>query len=837
MFSGVKEKLGRELREKITPTRGIILGALALFYLLLVILSAVPGISHSLTRLMGTEFRLPGRVICSMFRRILVVYTAGIGLYIAFVVGRRLSSGLDRLQAWLTRRCSGLAKVRQERSVRGWLVRHFLIPHNTDLFAVCWIGVYVLQFFLCLAGLGPVAWLLLLVPCFVLGLRIGQGTPKRPGLVSRIFFGFLTLAMAVCTVLLLSRFEALRSLVLAGEQPQGMLQAWLMSLVGLTVQSLVLALYATQERKEYRARSLTQTVAVLTLLYLIMEVVLKGLIDNYTLSAALLYARGQVFSPLVGFNVFFAVLIVLSLEAICGPRLGGVLSFILYMVLLVGNAIKILYQGSLFTPIDLLVIKELFEIAPQYIGTAGVVLLVVLVVLLVGLIVWQIKRVARFLCPHPSIFLMLIVPVLVFFSSQLYQSTYSSIVYGQASWLPSYTYWRVNGTTVYNLYNAVDFFKIFPSKPEGYSEETMEELEQEFDQYATETETEIESDVQPDVVLVMAESLFDISQMEGVSFNQDLTETVRTYQVGNIVSPRYGGGTAGAEFEGITGYSNAFFVNELIAYTAYFNDSEKRVPSIASVFHDAGYESTVIHLNDPQFYNRKQAFQELGFDQFLSIADFAFTEEQKNGDGYVQDQYFFDVIQEQLESSEEPQFIFGISIEGHNPYESKYEETSVKVTSDGLNESEIHELEQYGQSVLNFDQDLKEFIEYLQQREKPTIVYVWGDHLPILQAYEDTGYLDSDMYARYTTPFVAYSNYSDVSVDVEYMTPNQITPQILRTAGVPHDSYYDYIYSLREDYPVVHHDYTTDLESERMQKYWAIQYDLMFGEQYLLGDH
>lgn len=343
MFSGIKEKFRRELREKITLTRGVIFGALALFYLLLLILSAVPGISEGLTRLMGTEFRLPGRVICSMFRRILVVYTAGIGLYIAFVVGRRLSSRLDQLQAWLTRRCSGLMKIREERSIRGWLARHFLIPHNTDLFAVCWIGVYVIQFFLCLAELGPVAWLLLLVPCFALGLRIGQGTPKRPGLVSRIFFGFLALIMAVCTVLLVSRFEALHTLVAAGDQTQGVLQFWLMTLVGVTVQALLLSRYATQESKEYRARSLTQTVAVLTLLYLILEVSLKALINDFALADTLTYAGTEVFSALTGINLFFVVLIVLSLSAICGPRLGGVLSFILYVVLFVGNAIKILY--------------------------------------------------------------------------------------------------------------------------------------------------------------------------------------------------------------------------------------------------------------------------------------------------------------------------------------------------------------------------------------------------------------------------------------------------------------------------------------------------------------
>lgn len=832
MFSGIKEKFGRELREKITLTRGIIFGALALFYLLLLILSAVPGISDGLTRLMGTEFRLPGRVICSMFRRILVVYTAGIGLYIAFVVGRRLSSKLDQLQMWLTRRCSGLMKIREERSIRGWLARHFLIPHNTDLFAVCWIGVYVIQFFLCLAGLGPVAWLLLLVPCFALGLRIGQGTPKRPGLVSRIFFGFLALIMAVCTVLLLSRFEALRSLVLAGEQSQGMLQSWLMSLVGLTMQSLLLSLYATQERKEYRARSLTQTVAVLTLLYLIMEVVLKALIDNCTLSATLLYARGQLFSPLVGFNVFFAVLIVLSLEAICGPKLGGVLSGILYLFLLIGNIIKIVFHDTLLLPIDLLTIKEMFLIMPTYIGWDKTIILIVFAILLLLLLIWKIKSVVRFLRPNLSVICAIfLVPFLMNFCGQISRGNYSELVDAHYSYYPETVNWSVAGTAVYNYYNLCTLADIIPSKPEDYSAETIASAEESF----TELQPSGDGDVEPNVVLIMAESLFDVTQLEDVTFNLDPTQTISQYQVGSIVSPWYGGGTACVEYEGLTGFSNFFYLRDLCAYTTYLNDTKQSLPSLASEFSQAGYSTTAIHLSDPNFYNRRVVYQIMGFDAFNCIADYQFDEGDKTADGFIKDECLFQIIQDQLESSDEPQFIFAVTIEGHGPYNGKYQETDVQITDSPLSSASEYELEQYAQTVKEVDDSLNEFIEYLQSSDRPTIVYVWGDHLPNITAFDELNYMDSSLYAKYTTPFIAYSNYSDIDVDVEYMTPNQIAPQILRDAGIPHSSYYDYIYSLREDYPVIHHDYTVDLDSERLETYWMIQYDLMFGQQYLLN--
>ena len=53
-------------------------------------------------------------------------------------------------------------------------------------------------------------------------------------------------------------------------------------------------------------------------------------------------------------------------------------------------------------------------------------------------------------------------------------------------------------------------------------------------------------------------------------------------------------------------------------------------------------------------------------------------------------------------------------------------------------------------------------------------------------------------------------------------------------SGVPHSSYFNYIYELRNKIPLMHRDFTAiDAETnEDLKKYYMIQYDLMFGDQW-----
>jgi phosphoglycerol transferase MdoB-like AlkP superfamily enzyme len=210
-----------------------------------------------------------------------------------------------------------------------------------------------------------------------------------------------------------------------------------------------------------------------------------------------------------------------------------------------------------------------------------------------------------------------------------------------------------------------------------------------------------------------------------------------------------------------------------------------------------------------------------------------FSEANVAADGYFKDDALADVIVDKLDESDEPTFLFAVTIENHTLYENKYEETEVKVDSDKLNDSELHTLEQYSQGVLNADRFIAKMVDYVENAQRPTILYVWGDHLPSLSAFGTLGYIE-DNYNKYSTPLVAYSNYKDIEIGEDYITPNQLAPQILKDAEIDYSDYFDFIYSLREAYPVIQKEFGVPAEDEEIKKYELVQYDVLFGKGYLL---
>ena len=834
MLAVVKQKWKEKVEERFTIGQRAVLILLVILYFDLVLFSAIPGLSGIVTRAIVAQRKQKAlaRVIQSMCQRALWVSTAGgIGLG-AFLLGQLkcgfVSAAKTRIYEWQT----GLLEKASQHRYRSVVVRHFLILHNVDLFTLGWAAVFAMQFFLCLHGGAVVAWLLLALPLLLLGIQMQGETGQATRWYTKLGNLALSVFLLLCQVLLLRQFDMLRELYEKKDMRLAVLQFLLMVFAGLTVQAVVQAFWSTEERVDRRARTVLHTVVLTVALYLLLDVLLKSLINEYDLSQVIAYITTDMLSALNGVNLFLAILFVLAVTAISGASLGSTLLLAVYSILLVGNVIKIKFHASLLQPADLFSLKELFLIMPNYIGRAGVVGLAIAGICAFAVIVFKIRQIGHFLMPRPSIAAsLLIIPIFIYGCMQTNSGEYGEVVSGQYGYYPEYINYQIQGPFIYNFTNIYNLKDIFPSKPKGYSLKMVEAEKQKFPVMDTVDEV---VDEKPDVILIMAESLFDLSQLSSVSFNENPVQTVSQYRVGSIVSPWYGGGTACVEFEGITGFSNLFFVHNLCAYTTYLNDSGLRIPSIATAFAEAGYDTTAVHLNDGNFYNRNKAYSILGFDQFYSISDYAFGESERNHDGLVKDENFFSVIRTELENEDAPQFIFGVSIEGHGPYEEKYVETDVRVTSENISDTSKHSLEQYAQAVKNFDDDLSEFISYLAERDRPTLVYVWGDHLPNLEVFDELEYFNDGIYNQYETPFVAYSNYKTITVDTAYMTPNQITPQILKDAGIPHASYYDYIYSLREDYPILHHQYTAGLDSERLQDYWLIQYDLMFGKQYLL---
>jgi hypothetical protein len=136
------------------------------------------------------------------------------------------------------------------------------------------------------------------------------------------------------------------------------------------------------------------------------------------------------------------------------------------------------------------------------------------------------------------------------------------------------------------------------------------------------------------------------------------------------------------------------------------------------------------------------------------------------------------------------------------------------------------------QSYHNADELIRTLVDYIDQTDKKTILYVFGDHLPPLTFADEVMNLDN-VYEKYATTLLAYSNYKDIAFADDYITPNLLAAQIVLDAGIQHSGYWDYIAQFGEDYPTLHKQ-VVDVDDSIFDTYKLLQYDIMFGKQYLV---
>ncbi len=250
----------------------------------------------------------------------------------------------------------------------------------------------------------------------------------------------------------------------------------------------------------------------------------------------------------------------------------------------------------------------------------------------------------------------------------------------------------------------------------------------------------------PDIVVVQSESLFDPTIMKGYensSFTPNLKRLASQGISGKLHVPTFGGGTIRTEFEVLTGLSLRYFDN---LQFPYLQMSHKSLPSLVRTLEAHGYTTTALHGNDPAFWNRTTAFKAIGFDRFLSKS--SFPANAPNDGKYMADSGMTDEIMTQLKDNGPPQFIFAISIEGHGPYDVEPTHTAERdaiPVPDGITGRNKLELQTYLYHIGHADAELGRMVTMLAQRQRPSLVLFYGDHLPALSnTYQITGFVDGD---------------------------------------------------------------------------------------------
>ena len=346
------------------------------------------------------------------------------------------------------------------------------------------------------------------------------------------------------------------------------------------------------------------------------------------------------------------------------------------------------------------------------------------------------------------------------------------------------------------------------------------------------------SDVTPNIILLMSESFFDVTELEGVSFDEDplsayhslLDESVS----GTFYTRSLGYGTCDVELEVLTGMNTGLLSGEDL----YEFDSSvfSNLPAVPSVLLDNGYYTAFLHTYDDSVYNRSEIYPNIGIENLYFSSDFAsfFTPLQEADSyweymatrlsgGYYSDELLTEIIiskfEDALDSGEDQIFLFAASMENHQPYnDDKYSEDEITVTveADGLDDEAIEILTAFTQGCHNASEALAELVDYFRDSEEPTIIIFFGDHRPGFgttdndTVYNQLGIVSTDKtewdledFAElYSTDFLIWANDESLLPQEAGTTMdtscNYLGALILELSGVEMPAYWQLISTLSE---------------------------------------
>ncbi|MBQ6946612.1 MAG: LTA synthase family protein, partial [Clostridia bacterium] len=256
--------------------------------------------------------------------------------------------------------------------------------------------------------------------------------------------------------------------------------------------------------------------------------------------------------------------------------------------------------------------------------------------------------------------------------------------------------------------------------------------------------------------------------------------------------------------------------------------SQEQVYGLPNYFKDLGYTTIGIHSYDKTFYSRDKCYGRMGFDEFIGEQDMPDAVHDLNSQRqFILDSYFVDQIEKQLEKETDgSKFVFAISMENHGQFTDKYPEYEQIATCPAWDEKENGIANCYVKSVKASDEALGQLYEYVMNREKPTVVLWFGDHLPTLNdrhtVLEKAGYISTgwsnqwgkdEYYNMYRTPFVIFSNYlQDTQMQVGDYSSYMLAPVLLDYIDAPTNGYWELIKALHSDVKVYNRLITEDGE-------------------------
>ena len=361
---------------------------------------------------------------------------------------------------------------------------------------------------------------------------------------------------------------------------------------------------------------------------------------------------------------------------------------------------------------------------------------------------------------------------------------------------------------------SASLFNTGISQPNGYKKANIEKISDNGKM----TESTADQKKKPNVIFVQLESFFDTSEFEALQTSEDplpnLRKMASEYSSGYFKVPSVGAGTANTEFEVLTGMNLRYFGPGEYPYKTKLKSEV--CESAATAYAAFGYGTHALHNNGGNFYSRSKVFNNMGFDSYTSKEFMNILQMTENG--WAKDDILLTHIKDALDSTEQQDFVFAISVQGHGNYPEEKLIENPRITASGLEtEAKNNAWEYYVNQVYEMDQFAANLVKMMEQRGEPAVVVFYGDHLPTM------GLEARDLKSRYlyNTNYVIWDNIGLEKKD-RNIPSYQIMADVMERLGLHSGTIFNYHQQRRQT-----KDYLLDLE--------LLQYDILYGKQYVYG--
>ena len=289
------------------------------------------------------------------------------------------------------------------------------------------------------------------------------------------------------------------------------------------------------------------------------------------------------------------------------------------------------------------------------------------------------------------------------------------------------------------------------------------------------------------------------------------------YESGKFFVPVIGAGTVNTEFEVLTGMSTSHFGPGEYPFRSILRD--QTCETIAHTLSESGYTSHALHNHQATFYSRHIVYQNLGFSSFTPVEYMLSPEYTELA--WAKDSVLVPEIFATLESTENQDFVFAVSVQGHGKYPDDYkaDPNDIHITS-GIDDSDsLNQFNYYLKQIQEMDAFIGELTEKVMAFDEPTVLVFYGDHLPSL-SISNKMLTDGDIF---TTEYVILSNY-DLKVEepIGDLNAYQMYPTVMSLIGNRNGVINSFHQACSDD-------------EDFLEKLEMLEYDLLYGKGYAYG--